>query len=74
MKRRARTLEDLLNDRQFPYYVGKLVGATEMVSHWLKLRDDAEAKAVGEKLGEVVGWFFEDENLERRGKTERRER
>lgn len=72
MKRKARTLEELLNDNGFPYHVGQLMGATEMAAHWLKLRDDADAKAMGEKLSEIVGWFFVDENTERRERREQR--
>lgn len=58
--RKARPMEELLQDRAFSFHVGQLMGAAEMASHWLKLREDPEAKAMGEKLAEVVGWFFTD--------------
>lgn len=60
--RRARSLNDVLEDKNFVYQVGKLVGAAEMTSHWLQLqKENEEAQALGAKLHEVVGWFFEPE-------------
>ena len=48
-------------DPQFVLMIGRLVGAAEMTSWWLTLRDDAESKEVGRRLGDVVDWFFEGE-------------
>jgi hypothetical protein len=51
-------MEELLRDGAFPYQVGRLTGAATMVAYWLSLRDDEECKKMGEKLNEVVSWFF----------------
>jgi hypothetical protein len=45
--------------------IGRLVGASEMTSWWLTLRDDTESKEVGKRLGEVVDWFFEGDRPDR---------
>ena len=59
--RRPRLLPEMTTDPQFVLMIGRLVGAAEMTSWWLTLRDDAESKEVGRRLGEVVDWFFEGE-------------
>lgn len=60
--RKARPLDELLKDPHFPYQVGRLIGASEMVSHWLELQKDETAQEMGRKLGTVVDWYFEEEN------------
>jgi hypothetical protein len=62
--RRARSLQEMTEDPQFVLMIGRLVGASEMTSWWLTLRDDAESKEVGRRLGEVVDWFFEGDRRE----------
>jgi hypothetical protein len=60
MLKRARTPEDLLDDRTYLYHVGQLVGAVVMASHQLKAHGDKDVQNLGEKLGESVEWFFHD--------------
>ena len=59
--RRPRSLQEMTADPQFVLMIGRLVGAAEMTSWWLTLRDDAESKEVGRRLGEVIDWFFQGE-------------
>lgn len=47
-------------DPNFEYYIGRLIGASEMVSHWMQLREDPEAKEMGKRLGMVVAWFLDE--------------
>jgi len=56
-------MDELLRDPQLSFHVGRLTGASEMLSHWLTLRDDPEEKAMGERIGKVVDWFFVTENV-----------
>lgn len=51
-------MEELLRDSSFPYQVGRLAGAAEVLAHWLMVHGDDEAKAMGAKLDNVVAWFF----------------
>jgi hypothetical protein len=65
--RKAKTIEDLLQDKTMPYRVGQLIGAAEMASHWMQMQEDHATQAMGDKLADVVGWFFwEVENGSRR--------
>lgn len=68
--RRARRIDELMQDPHFPYHIGQLVGATEMAA-WVLTAPDAneEMKRVGAKLTETVGWFFTDNNAEGFGWT-----
>jgi len=62
LSHKVRPMEEILRDSGFPYHVGQLTGAAEMAAHWMTLHEDEEVKAMGAKLGEVVRWFFaEDE-------------
>lgn len=60
-RRKQRDLNELQQDPHFPFYVGRLMGASEMVSHWLTLQESPEAVEMGNRLGVVVGWFLLDE-------------
>ena len=42
----------------FPFYVGRLVGAAEVTAHWLSLQEQPQAKEMGRRMGMVVGWFL----------------
>lgn len=57
--RRLRPLDDLIRDPDFPIRVGRLIGAAEMTAHLAQLKEDAETKAMGEKLAVINDWFFE---------------
>lgn len=66
MFRKARTTEDLMNDKGFPYHIGQLMGAATMAAHWMQLQEDPTTKEMGEKLEEVVNWFFEGKEVKKR--------
>lgn len=69
MIRRSRTIEELLQDKTFPYHVGQLIGASEMVAHWMTIHGDEDTKQMGYKLAETVGWFFKEEGKSSRPTT-----
>jgi hypothetical protein len=56
--RKARPLEELLQDQGIAYHIGQLIGAVEMAAWQLSQTEDAKMKSMGEKLAEVSGWFF----------------
>jgi hypothetical protein len=60
--KKPRPMEELLRDSAFPYQVGKLVGAASMAAYWMTLSEDDESKKMGEKLNEMVGWFYTEQN------------
>jgi hypothetical protein len=60
-RRKQRDLEDLQQDPHFPFYVGRLMGASEMISHWLQIQQDPECQEMGKRLNKIVGWFLTDE-------------
>lgn len=64
MFRRARTMDELIEDKDFLYHIGQLTGAAEMVSHWMMMQEDQETKDMGHKLQEVVNWFFQRKRAE----------
>jgi len=60
MFRKAKEFGTLVDDSTFPFHVGQLIGAAEMASHVLKRHEDAQMQHLGQKLAEVVNWFFKD--------------
>lgn len=58
--RRARGMNELLEDSGFPYHVGQLIGAAEMAAFWMQMHPDQDTKDMGTKLSESVNWFFKD--------------
>jgi hypothetical protein len=54
----------LAEDSQFPYHMGRLVGAAEMASVLLTNQDNPDVKQIGENLGQVVNWFFEGQEAQ----------
>jgi hypothetical protein len=58
MRDKPRPIEEILQDAALPYQLGRLQGATIMVSHMLSLREEEELKSLGAKLNEVAAWFF----------------
>jgi hypothetical protein len=57
--RKARPLEELLRDSAFPYQVGRLIGASEVVAFWLQQRPEGDIAQMGMKLHSVVEFFYE---------------
>jgi hypothetical protein len=54
-------MSDILEDPALPFMIGRLVGASEMASHLMRVAtttDEALAKQ-GELLQKVVDWFFD---------------
>ena len=58
--RKARPLDELMQDQSLAYHIGQLQGAVEMVAWQLSLEEDERMKKLGEKLAEVSGWFFKE--------------
>jgi len=59
-RRTPRSLSDLFDDPSFPLYVGRLMGAAEMVGFQLTLKEDKELKDLGNRLLTVTDWFIEE--------------
>ena len=60
-RRKPRPVEEIQTDPDFAFYVGRLVGASEMASWWLQMQQQGESQEMGKRLGMVVGWFLTDE-------------
>jgi hypothetical protein len=52
-------MENLLDDRNFPFQIYRLIGAAEMCSHWMLRQTNEETQAMGQKLADIVNWYFE---------------
>ena len=61
MRLRQRKYTELQDDQHFPFYVGRLLGAAEMTSHWMTLQESPETVDMGKRLAMVAGWFYTDE-------------
>jgi hypothetical protein len=59
---KPRSTADLIHDPEFPARSWRLQGASEMVGHWLMLREDEESREMGRRLLSVSGWFMQDGN------------
>jgi hypothetical protein len=55
---KPRPMEELLRDSAFLFRVGQLTGATAMAAYLLQMKDDSEIKEIGERLGEMVAWYY----------------
>jgi len=62
--RKPREAVELMDDRNFIFRFGQLVGAVEMASHQLQQSKDEEAQKVGQRLSVVSSWFFEEKGGE----------
>jgi hypothetical protein len=60
-RRKQREMVELEQDPNFAFYVGRLIGASEMTAFWLQLQAGADAKEMGRRLNRVVAWFLTDE-------------
>jgi hypothetical protein len=60
-RRKPANLSELQSNPHFPFYVGRLVGAAEVTSHWLSLQQGSEYQEMGRRLGTVVGWFLPEQ-------------
>ena len=61
MNRKPKEIGKLMEDPQFPFMVGRLMGASEMAAHWMMTHSDEEQRNIGHKLLNVVDWFFTDD-------------
>jgi hypothetical protein len=57
-RRKEVDLSELQTNEHFPFYVGRLVGASEVTANWLKMQQGAEMQQMGQGLGAVVQWFL----------------
>jgi hypothetical protein len=58
--RKAKSIDEMIEDRTFIWHIGQLIGAAEMASHMLSNHPEGDVQRIGDKLGEVVTWFFKD--------------
>lgn len=59
-RRKQRDLNEAQHDPDFIFYVGRLVGASEVTSYWLRMQtDNPEFAEMGQRLGAVVKWFLD---------------
>lgn len=59
--KRLRPTDELLEDPAFPFQVGRIIGASELVAHWLTMQPSEEAKAMGNRLALVLDFYYEPE-------------
>ena len=64
MRRKPRKLEDLTDDPALLFHAHYLVGATSMAAYWMVMQEDPQVKAMGQRLGDAVNWFYEPEKKE----------
>jgi hypothetical protein len=57
--RKARPVEEFVNDKAFGYQLGVMVGAMQMAGHVLTLHEDEKVHEIGKRLYEASSWFFE---------------
>lgn len=62
IRRKPRQLEDLIRDSGFVFQTGRLVGAAELAAHWMVMQDNEEAKSMGNKLHNIVQFYYEPED------------
>jgi hypothetical protein len=60
-RRKQREMIELEQDPNFAFYVGRLIGAAEMTSHWLVFQQGNDAKDMGRGLSRVVSWFLTED-------------
>ena len=58
-RRKPRPVKELLADPELLFYVGHLTGASEMIAHWLRLRENEEERQMGNRLYAASSWFFD---------------
>jgi hypothetical protein len=59
--KRLRPTDELLEDPAFPFQVGRIIGAAELVAHWLSMQPSEESKAMGNRLASVLDFYYEPE-------------
>lgn len=60
-RRRVRGINELMADPEFPYMIGRMVGAAEMAAYWMELQDEPQTQSMGKRLHGVTAWFLDDE-------------
>jgi hypothetical protein len=61
IRRNMRNPQDLQSDPQFPYRVGQLVGAAEMMSVYMSLHGDHRAKEMATRVHNLLTFFLTEE-------------
>lgn len=62
--RQPRDMAELMKDPQFFARSWRLIGFSEMISYWLMQQELPEAVEFGNRLNNVVSWFFVDKPVE----------
>jgi hypothetical protein len=70
--RRPRPTTEIIEDREYLFHLGQLIGAAEMAAHWFSMQSSEEAVKMGEKLQGVVNWFFVEGEKSDHGDSERK--
>lgn len=52
--------EDLRTDPRFEYMVGRLVGATEMMTHYMALHGDSKAQGMAQRVNSITNFFMQE--------------
>jgi hypothetical protein len=60
--KRLRPTDELLEDPAFPFQVGRIIGASELVAHWLSMQPSEESKAMGNRLASVLDFYYVPES------------
>lgn len=56
-----RNPSELRDDKSFDYMVGRLVGAAEMMAHYMSLHGDDNARGMAERVFGTISFFLEPE-------------
>jgi hypothetical protein len=59
--RKMRDPHEMRLDSRFDYMVGRMVGASEMMAHYMALHGDEKAQAMSERVFASISFFFVEE-------------
>jgi hypothetical protein len=54
-------LRELAQDPNYDYMVGRLVSATEMLSHYIAIHGDEKARAMADQAHKTIDYFLTDD-------------
>lgn len=60
-KGEQKPIDEVVMHPNFPYRMGRLIGAAELAAFWMSIQEDEETRRMGARLGNVASWFFKDE-------------